>query len=85
VQAALAVANAGFGVPKVEALYGFARRRDGGDGGIRPLPLSALQALAQFAVSPDVPLHHFDAAGRVTVLGYREALALAPLCRTGPG
>lgn len=66
IQSAMAVATAAFGAQKIKKIWAFAKGRDGqelANDAYQPLSLSAIQTLAQFADSLDVPVSLFNAKG----------------------
>lgn len=81
VQSAVAIAFAAFGQQKVTGVWTRAEGRDGRElaaAAFQPLSLAAVQTLAQFADSLDVPVRLFNSNGQVDTVLLKDAAARPP-------
>lgn len=80
-QSAMAIAVCAFGAQRVKGVWTRAQGRDGQElapEAFQPLSLAAIQTLAQFADSLDIPVTVFNARGAIDVLRLKDTAADPP-------
>ena len=80
-QSAMAVAASAFGTQQVKKVWTLASGRDGQElppDAFQPLSLAAIQTLAQFAQSLDIPVNIFNAKGEMDTVALKNTASTPP-------